>query len=72
MGNKRMRNKAKARKGKYRGELRSRFNIIEQWDGKKWREPPEVGDYGDGIAPDLHFGPDDDMARRRPWHAGSR
>jgi hypothetical protein len=44
-----MREKEKSRKGKYRGELRSRFNILEQWDGKKWREPPEVGVYGGAV-----------------------
>ena len=38
-----MRKREKDRKGSYRGELRSRFNTIEQWDGKRWREPPEVG-----------------------------
>lgn len=44
----------KARDGKFRGELRTRFNNIEQWDGKQWREPEEVGVY-DARPTELHF-----------------
>lgn len=54
-----MRDKEKARRGKYRGEIRSHFNCIEQWDGKKWREPPEVGVYGGGLAPRINFDVED-------------
>lgn len=30
--------------GEYVGQCRSLWNIIEQWDGKKWRAIPEVQD----------------------------
>lgn len=30
--------------GEYVGQCRSLWNIIEQWDGKKWRSVPEVQD----------------------------
>lgn len=55
-----MRDKGKARRGKYKGELRSRFNVIEQWNGVRWAEPPEVGDYGDDLAP-IHFDVEDGL-----------
>lgn len=58
-----MREQGKARAGKYRGELRSRFNILEQWDGKRWREPPEVGEYGKSLAP-IHFDVEDALHDR--------
>jgi hypothetical protein len=54
-----MREKDKPRAGHYRGEIRSRFNIVEQWDGQKWREPPEVGDYGEGRPGKIHFDVED-------------
>lgn len=48
-----MKDKEQSKPGKYRGELRTRFNNIEQWDGKRWREPPEVGRYGRSLAPTI-------------------
>jgi hypothetical protein len=30
--------------GKYQGQLRQLFNIIEQWDGKTWCRVPDVID----------------------------
>ncbi len=29
-------------KGKYRGECRLNYNILEQWDGKRWKRVVSV------------------------------
>lgn len=58
-----MRDTETPRAGRYIGELRSRFNIIEQWDGKQWRKPPEVGDYG-RTAGKIHFDVEDALHDR--------
>ncbi len=29
-------------KGKYPGECRLNYNILEQWNGKKWKQVPSV------------------------------
>lgn len=45
-------------KGSYLGECRLRFNILEQWNGKKWREVPHVIDRQPAEPNKLHFFPD--------------
>lgn len=32
----------KSKRGEYIGQCRTAFNILEQWDGKAWREIPAV------------------------------
>lgn len=46
-------------KGEYVGQCRLLFNIIEQWDGKKWRRVPSVVDRRQHAPAPLHFDPDD-------------
>ena len=29
-------------KGSFIGECRKRYNILEQWNGKRWRQVPDV------------------------------
>lgn len=38
-----MMKKEKIRKGKYVGEMQTRYGIFEQWNGKEWKRLPEVG-----------------------------
>lgn len=45
--------------GDYLGQCRKVFNILEQWDGCKWRQVPDVPDRRNNQAPSLHFGPDE-------------
>jgi hypothetical protein len=45
--------------GEYQGQCRSLFNIIEQWDGKRWRSVPVVVDRRPQPTGRLHFGPED-------------
>lgn len=46
-------------KGLYRGHCRLRFNILEQWDGRKWQRVPDVIDRSPQPMGKLHFGPED-------------
>lgn len=47
--------------GEYVGQCRNVFNILEQWDGKRWRAVPDAFDPKEKSSPvKLHFGPDDD------------
>lgn len=41
--------------GQYLGQCRKLFNILEQWDGKKWRRVPDVIDRRPASPADLHF-----------------
>jgi hypothetical protein len=46
--------------GEYVGQCRRVFNILEQWDGKKWRAVPHVPDRRPTLPQShLHFGPDE-------------
>lgn len=44
--------------GQYLGQCRKVFNILEQWDGKKWRAIPDVVDRRPQSPAKLHFFPD--------------
>ena len=45
--------------GEYVGHCRKLFNILEQWDGTKWRRTPDVADRRPRPMGKLHFGPED-------------
>ena len=48
--------------GQYLGQCRKVFNILEQWDGKKWCAVPGAVDPDERPSPPprLHFGPQDE------------
>lgn len=48
-------------KGEYRGQVRHRYNILEQWDGKRWREVANFMDEKDYWPPNrkIHFDVED-------------
>lgn len=37
-----MSKQSKNKRGKYLGQCRMEYNILQQWDGKVWREVPDV------------------------------
>lgn len=46
-------------KGQYVGQCRKLFNILEQWNGKKWMRVPEVLDRRPQKRGPIHFDVDD-------------
>lgn len=46
-------------KGIYQGQCRKRFNILEQWDGRRWRRVPDVVDRTPYQPSKIHFDVDD-------------
>lgn len=49
--------------GAYVGQCRTVFNILEQWDGARWRRVPSVIDRRPAEAQPLHFFPEEDADR---------
>ena len=46
-------------KGKYLGQCRQRFNILEQWEGRKWVRVPDVRDRTPARPSRIHFDVED-------------